>query len=85
MLSCRLNIQAHLDNRKFVAGVFVDLENLSIQLIMIYSLENLITIVSKGSQRSGLKEFVAIEDEISSAKTVLTGTPQGSVLGRLLV
>ena len=49
------NIQTQLDNWESVAGVFVDLKKaFDIVVIVIYSLENLITMMSKGSQRSGL-------------------------------
>ena len=49
------NIQTQLDNGESVAGVFVDLKKaFDIVVIVIYSLENLITMMSKGSQRSGL-------------------------------
>ena len=49
------NIQTQLDNGESVAGVFVDLKKaFDIVVTVIYSLENLITMMSKGSQRSGL-------------------------------
>ena len=76
------NIQTQLDNWESVAGVFVDLKKaFDIVVIVIYSLENLITMMSKGSQRSGYliyrKQFVVIENEISSVETVSIDVPHG--------
>ena len=65
LLSIIKNIQTQVDNGEFVAGVFVDLKKaFDIVVIMIYSLENLITMMSKGSQRSGLTHTWFIENNL---------------------
>ena len=86
-----MNIQTQLDDNKHVAGVFVDLKkafdtvdhDILIEKLDHYGLRG----VAKDwfiSYLKGSRQFVVIENETSSTQEILTGVPQGSVLGPLL-
>ena len=75
-----------VDN-KYVAGVFVDLKKVFDTVehdILIEKLSHCVRGVAKDWFISYLKrrrQFVVIENETSSTQEILTGVPQGSVLG----
>ena len=85
------NIQTQLDDDKHIAGVFVDLKkafdtvdhDIFIEKLDHYGVRG----VAKDwfiSYLKGRRQFVVIENETSSTQEILTGVPQGSVLGPLL-
>ena len=85
------NIQTQLNNGEFPAGVFVDLRKVFDTVnhrILIRKLEHYgVRGISKKWFRSYLtnrKQFVSIDNCNSTTKTILTGVPQGLVLGPLL-
>ena len=85
------NIQTQLDNGEFPAGVFVDLRKAFDTVdhrILIQKLEHYgVRGISKkwfSSYLTNRKQFVSIDNCNSTTKTILTGVPQGSVLGPLL-
>ena len=91
LMSIIVYIQIHLDDNKYVAGVFVDLKKAFHTVdhdILIKKLEHYgVRGVAKDWFISYLKEwkqFVVIENEASTTKEILTGVPQDSVLGPLL-
>ena len=85
------NIQTQLDEEKYCAGVFVDLKkafdtvnhNLLLRKLDYYGIR---TIANKWfcSYLKKRKQFVSLQNNMSSLKKILTGVPQGSVLGPLL-
>ena len=85
------NIQTQLDRGKCYAGVFVDLQktfdtddhNILLQKLEYYGVRGIANewFCSYLKKR---KQFVSIENNMSSVKEILTGVPQGSVLGPLL-
>ena len=91
LMSIIENIQTQLDDNKYVAGVFVDLKKAFDTVdhdILIEKLDHYgVRGVAKDwfiSYLKGRRQFVVIENETSSAQEILTGVPQGSVLGPLL-
>ena len=91
LMSIVENIQTQLDNGEFAAGVFVDLRKafdtvdhrILIQKLEYYGVGG----ISKKSFSSYLttsKQFESTDNCNSKIKTILTGVPQGSVLGPLL-
>ena len=85
------NIQTQLHNSEFAAGVFVDLRKAFDTVdhrILIQKLEHYgVRGISKkwfSSYLTNRKQFVSIDNCNSTTKTILTGVPQGSVLGPLL-
>ena len=90
-LSIVESIQSHLDKNKFCAGVFVDLKKAFDTVdhhILLQKLEHYgIRGVANEWFSSYLKNrarFVSIGNVSSTIKELLTGVPQGSVLGPLL-
>ena len=91
LLSIVESIQSHLDKNKFCAGVFVDLKKAFDTVdhhILLQKLEHYgIRGVANEWFSSYLKnraQFVSIGNVSSTIKELLTGVPQGSVLGPLL-
>ena len=91
LLSIVESIQSHLDKNKFCAGVFVDLKKAFDTVdhhILLQKLEHYgIRGVANEWFSSYLKNrarFVSIGNVSSTIKELLTGVPQGSVLGPLL-
>ena len=91
LMSIVENIQTQLDNGEFAAGVFVDLRKAFDTVdhrILIQKLEHYgVRGISKkwfSSYLTNRKQFVSIDNCNSTIKTILTGVPQGSVLGPLL-
>ena len=91
LMSIVENIQTQLENGEFVAGVFVDLRkafNTVDHWILSRKLEHYgVRGISKkwfSSYLTNRKQFVSIDNCNSTTKTILTGAPQGSVLGPLL-
>ena len=90
-MSITENIQTQLDERKFCAGVFVDLKkafdtvdhNILLRKLDYYCIKGIANewFCSYFKKR---KQFVSIENNMSSVKEILTGVPQGSVYGPLL-
>ena len=85
------NIQTHLNNGEFAAGVFVDLRkafDTTYHRILIQKLEHYeVRGISKkwfSSYLTNIKQFVSINNCNSTTKTILTGVPQGSIQGPLL-
>ena len=91
LMSITENIQTQLDEGKYCAGVFVDLKkvfdtvdhNILLQKLDCYGVRG---IASEWfcSYLKKRKQLVSIENHMSSVKEILTGVPQGSVLGPLL-
>ena len=90
-MSITENIQTKLDEAKYCAGVFVDLEkgfdtvdhNILLRKHNYYGIRG----VTNGwfcSYLEKIKQFVSIENNLSSIKEILTGVPHGLVLGPLL-
>ena len=90
-LSIIENIQTDLDNGDFGAGVVIDLEkafntvdhDILLKKLEYYGVRGL----SKDWFRFYLKnrkQFVSISNSTSTTKEIITGVPQGSVLGPLL-
>ena len=84
-------IQKQLDARKYTAGVFVDLKkafdavdhNIILEKLDYYGLRG----VAKDwfcSYINNQKQYVTLNGSNSSIKPILTGVPQGPVLGPLL-
>ena len=91
LMSIIENNQTHLDDSKYVAGVFLDLKkafDTADHDILIKRLEHCgVRVVAKDWFIPSLKErkqFFVIENETSPTKQILTGVPRGSVLGPLL-
>ena len=91
LISIIENIQTQLDDNKHVAGVFVDLKkafDTADHDILIDKLDHYgVRGVAKDwfiSYLKGRRQFVVIENETSSTQEILTGVPQGSILGPLL-
>ena len=84
------NIQTQLDKGKYCAGVFVDLKkafdtvdhNMLLQKLDYYGIRGIANECSC-SYLKKRKQFVSIENNMSSVKEILTGVPQGSILGPL--
>ena len=91
LVSITKNIQTQLDEGKYCAGVFVDLKkafdtvshNILLRKLEYYGIRGIANewFCSYLKKR---EQFVSIESNMSSAKEILTGVPQGSVLGPLL-
>ena len=91
LMSITENIQAQLDEGKYCAGVFVDLKkafdtvdhNLLLRKLDYYGIRGIANewFCSYLKKR---KQFVSIQNIMPSVKEILTGVPQGSVLGPLL-
>ena len=87
------DIQTHLDavdDSKYATGIILDFRKAFDTVdsdILIKKLEDIdFTGVGKiVSYLKGRKQFVAIENETSTTKEILTEVPQGSVLGPLLL
>ena len=83
-------IQKQLDAGNYTAGVFVDLKKAFDTVdhnILLEKLDYCIRGVAKDSFCSYLdnqKQYVTLNGSNSSIKAILTGVPQGSVLGPLL-
>ena len=85
------NIQTQLDKGKYCAGVFVDLKkafdtvyhSILLRKFNYYGIRGIANewFCSYLKKR---KQFVSIENNMSSVKEILTGVPQGSGLGPLL-
>ena len=90
LLSIVESIQSHLDKNKFCAGVFVDLKKAFDTVdhhILLQKLEHCIRGVANEWFSFYLKnraQFVSIGNVSLTIKELLTGIPQGSVLGPLL-
>ena len=90
LMSIIENIQTHLDYKKYVAGVFVDLKKAFYTVnhdLLIKKLKHGVRGVVKDwfiSYLKWRKQFVEIENETSTTKEILTSVPQGSILGPLL-
>ena len=91
LMSIVENIQASLDDGNFAAGVFVDLKKAFDTVdhdILLKKLEHYgirgITNDWFSSYLKGRKQYVTVNGCTSTKKSVLTGVPQGSVLGPLL-
>ena len=90
-MSITENIQTQLDKGKYCVGVFVDLKkafetvdhNILLRKLDYYGIRGIANewFCSYLKKR---KQFVSIENNMSSVKEILTGVPQGSVLGPLL-
>ena len=92
-MSIKKDIQTHLDavdDSKYATGIILDLRKAFDTVdrgILIKKLEH-IGVTGVGmivSYLKGTKQFVAIENETSTTKEILTEVPQGSVLGPLLL
>ena len=91
LMSITENIQTQLDEGKYCAGVFVDLKkafdtvdhNILLRKLDYYGIRGIANewFCSYLKKR---KQFVSIQNNMSSIKEILTGVPQGSVLGPLL-
>ena len=91
LMSIIENIQTQLDEGKYCAGVFVDLKkafdtvdhNILLRKLDYYGIRGIANewFCSYLKKR---KQFVSIQNNMSSIKEILTGVPQGSVLGPLL-
>ena len=82
------NIQTQLDDNKYVGGVFVDLKRAFDTVDHYILIEKLDHYGFRGvakdwfkSYLKGRRQFVEIENETSLTWEILTGVPQGSVLG----
>ena len=78
------NIQTQLDNGEFAASVFTDLRKAFDTVdhrILIQKLEHYGV---RGISKNWFRQFVSIDNHNSTTRTILTGVPQGSVLGPLL-
>ena len=85
------NIQTQLDEGKYCAGVFVDLKkafdtvdhNILLRKLDYYGIRGIANewFCSYLKKR---KQFVSIQNNMSSIKEILAGVPQGSGLGLLL-
>ena len=91
LMSITENIQIQLDEGKYCAGVFADLKrafdtvdhNILLRKLDYYCIKG----IANEWFRSYLKkrkQFVSIENDMSSVREILTGVPQRSVLGPLL-
>ena len=82
------NIQTQLDDNKYVAMVFVELKKAFDTVDHDKGRDHYgVRGVAKDwfiSYLKGRRQFVVIENETSSTQEILTGVPQGSVLGPLL-
>ena len=91
LMSITKNIQTQLDEGKYCAEVFVDLRKafdtvnhyILLRKVDYYGIRGIANewFCSYLKKR---KQFVSIEINMSSVKEILTGVPQGSVLGPLL-
>ena len=91
LMSITENIQTQLDEGKYCAGVFVDFKkafdtvdhNILLRKLDYYGIRGIANewFCSYLKKR---KQFVSIQNNMSSIKEILTGVPQGSVLGPLL-
>ena len=85
------NIQTQLDDGKYSAGVFVDLKkafdtvdhNILLKKLDYYGVRGIAN-EWFASYLKNRKQFVSIDDHISSTQVIQTGVPQGSVFGPLL-
>ena len=85
------NIQTQLGKGKYCAGVFVDLKkafgkvdhNLLLRKLYYYGIRGIAN-EWFSSYLKKRKQFVSIDNNMSSVKEILTGVSQGSVLGPLL-
>ena len=91
LMSITENIQTQLDEGKYCAGVFVDLKKAFVTVDHNILLRKLDYFGIRGianewfcSYLKKRKQFVSIQNNMSSIKEILTGVPQGSVLGPLL-
>ena len=90
LMSIIENIQTQLDEGKYCTGVFVDLKKAfdtvyhNMLLWKHYYATRGIAIEWFCSYLKKRKQFVSIQNNMSSTKEILTGVPQGSVLGPLL-
>ena len=82
------NIQTHLDDGNYFAGVFVDLKKAFDTADLIKKLGHYgVRGVAKDwfiSYLKGREQFVEIENETLTTKEILTGVPQVSILSPLL-
>ena len=91
LMSIVQNIQTQLDDGKYSAGVFVDLRksfdtvehNILLKKLDYYGVRGIAN-EWFASYLKNRKQFVSIDDHISSTQVIQTGVPQGSVLGPLL-
>ena len=91
LMSITENIQTQLDKGKYCAGVFVHLKkafdrvdhNILLQKFDYCGIRGIASEWFYSYLRKR-KQFVSIENNMSSAKEILKGVPQGSVLGALL-
>ena len=85
------NIQTQLDEGKYCAGVFVDLKkafdtvdhNILLRKLDYYGTRGIAN-QWFSSYLQKRKQFVSIQNNMSSIKEILAGVPQGSGLGLLL-
>ena len=91
LMSIIENIQTQLDEGKYCTGVFVDLKkafdtadhNILLRKLDYYGIRGIANewFCSYLKKR---KQFVSIQNNMSSVKEILTGIPHGSILGPLL-
>ena len=92
LMSITENIQTQLDQGKYCAGVFVDLRkafhtvyhHILLRKLNSYSIRRGMTNERFCFYLKKRRQFVSIENNMSSVKEILMGVHQGSVLGPLL-